>query len=79
MPRFIDECIAIPWSYCPPFFYGDYEGRLINGKDCKIDVSNKIKVYDIDNNRCGSDEIDIWYCNALHVSGLIETIKEQRG
>jgi hypothetical protein len=78
MSRTVGECIAIPWSYCQPFYYGDYEGRLINGKDCKIDVSNKIKVYDCENNWCGSDEIDIWYCDAVHIKQLTEAIEQRK-
>lgn len=78
MSRIVGECIAVPWSYCQPFFYGEYEGKLINGKDCKIDIAAKIVVHDYENNWYGSDEIHIWYCDAVHVQQLIENIEELR-
>lgn len=77
MSRMVGECIAVPWSYCQPFFYGEYEGRLVNGKDCKIQVDWKIRVYDSQNNQCGSDEVHIWYCDATHVKNLMDILERK--
>lgn len=78
MNRIIGECVAIPWDYCTPFFYGEYEGRLINGKSCKIDVDSKIKVYDDEGGWHGTDEIDIWYCYVNDIKSMLEHIEQRR-
>ena len=75
MSRMVGECIAIPWDYCIPFFYGEYEGRLINGEDCKIDVDSKIRVYDNGGKQVGTDQVHLWYGNASHIKQLIENIE----
>ena len=77
MSMIVGECVAVPWHYCTPFFYGEYEGRLINGKHCKIDVDSKISVYDFENEWHGTDEIDIWYCDVVNVKTMIEHIQQR--
>jgi hypothetical protein len=76
--KLIGTHIAIPWDSCIPFFYGTYEGKLKNGKSCKIDADSKIIVHDEDGKWCGTDEISYWLCEFRHVKSLIENLEQHR-
>ncbi len=67
--------IAVPWDYCTPYHYGEYKGKLKNGKECRIDVDWKIRAYTTDTlDQVGTDEILYWLCNVNHIKEIIDNI-----
>ena len=69
--------VAIPWDSCIPPFYGEYKGRLKDGRDCNIDVDWKITAYPIDRDspQVGTDQIAYWLCSYANIKALIEAFE----
>lgn len=65
--------IAIPWDSMKPPFYGEYKGKLKDGRECKIDVDWHIKAYPLDRDspQVGTDQIAYWLCSYAHIQELI--------
>lgn len=68
--------IPIMWDSCVPFFYGNYEGKLKDGRDCKIDVDWKIQVFVCDTlEQVGTDEVRYWLCDAGHINSMLQQLE----
>ena len=71
--------LAVPWDCCIPFYYGEYKGKLKNGKECIIDLDWKIRAYTADTlDQVGTDEILYWLCDVNHVKTLIDAFENTR-
>jgi hypothetical protein len=61
------------WKDQTPFHYGDYAGRTIGGKRCRIEYFTRTKVF-VKDRQIGSDQIASWYLYTGHLSSIVREL-----
>lgn len=76
MDKIIGTHLAVSWDCCKPFMYGLYEGKLLDGTECNIDVDYYTRVYKPNGEQVGTDQIRYWYCDVIDLKSILDNMGE---
>ena len=66
--------LAISWDYAQPYFYGKYDGKLKDGRECKIEIDWNAKAFTLEGEQVGTDQIKYWLCDSTHAKSLLDNV-----
>lgn len=69
--------LEVPWDFCIPYYYGEYEGILKDGSPCRIDVDWKIRAFNAQKEQVGTDQIRSWFATPQTIKSLTDELEHK--